>query len=431
MAAVTIVAGLVSGLLPAMHWTGRAPVASLAAGTRATGDRRSTRLRGSLVAGQVAMAAMLLAAGGLLMRSQAALAAVDTGFRGDRVLTMEYRLPANKYTTPARQAAVHDAIVRQIAAVPGVRRAALVRGLPLSGNGDFLQYVTADAPANPEPKQAAFNTVTDEYFRVLGIPTIAGRTFDDRDTAASPLVVVVSRDFARRAWPDRDPIGQILTFPDSPQRPEVIGVVGDVRQFALAEDLLPAIYARNVQTPGLFMTVAAEIDGDADPLAARDAVRAAVWRVDPDQPVWKIRTLASLVDAGLRSGRSIIVALAVFGAAALLLVTAGVYGVTSQSVAQRAREIGIRMVLGADRRLVLGEVLRSGLSLAAAGLAIGVAGALVLSRFLGSMLYDTSALDVRPYAVAIALIALVALAACYLPARRAASVEPARAIRDA
>ena len=429
-AAITIAAGLVGGLLPALQWARRATVDDLRAAGRATGDRRGTRTRAVLVAAQVAMATVLVVASGLLVKSYWQLLAVDPGFRGDRVLTMEYRLPANKYASPAAQTAFHDAIVDHVGAVPGVVRAAVTRGLPLSGNGDTISYLTEFSPAGTQPTPAALNTVSGRYFQALGIPLLQGRTFDVRDTADAPLVAVVSARFAERAWPDRNPIGQTIVIDGSDRRPRVIGVVGDLRQYRVVDDPVQALYAHNAQIPGLFMTVVAEIGGDGDPMAPVDAVRRAVWSVDPDQPVWKERTLGSLVAASRQGSQFMYVALGVFAAAAVLLVVAGLYGVVSQSVAQQSREIGVKMMLGADRAGVLRQVLGRGLGMTMAGLAAGLAGAIAASNLIAGMLYRTSPLDAGPYVTATVALSGIALVACYLPARRAASIEPMAVLRD-
>jgi putative ABC transport system permease protein len=425
---VSTLAGVLSGVLPALHWAGRAPAESLRGAGRSVGERWLTRTRGLLVAGQVTMAAVLLTAAGLLVQSYAALVRVDPGFRGDHLLTMEYRLPANKYADPARQTAFHDAVAAEVAKVPGVRRAAVVRGLPLSGNGDIIGYLTVGAAPGADPRSAAFNTVSDDYFRAMGIPLFSGRTFDSRDRADAPPVVVLSRSFAEQAWPGDEAIGQHVVIPGFPVQPTVIGVVGDIRQFGLAEDALPQFYARNAQNPGIFMTLVAETDGD--PLALSADVRRALWRVDPDQPVWKIRTLASLVDGATEGSRLLFVALALFSGAAVILVVAGLYGVASQAVSRRAREIGMRLVLGATRADVLKQVLVSGLRPTLVGLAAGLAIAATSARLLGSLLYGVPPASLVPYAATAGILLLVAVLACYMPARRAAALDPAVVLRE-
>jgi predicted permease len=374
------------------------------------------------------MAAVLLTTTGLLVKSYRAIVRIDPGFRAEHVQTLEYRLPSNKYGDRRQQAIFHQTVVDRAAAVPGVRRAAAARGLPLSGNGDIVGVRTGQMTAGDEPRQVWFNTVTDEYFRALGIPLLQGRTFEPTDDANAPLVTVVSQTFADRLWPGENPIGQMVEITGYPVRPRVIGVVGDVRQFNLMDDVLPAMYAAAAQNPGIFMTLIVQTDVAPESIAG--AMRRAVWDVDPDQPVWKERSLASLVDASLVADRFQSAALATFAGAAILLVIAGLYGVVSQSVSRRAREIGVRMVLGANRRTVLRHVLSGGLRLTAVGLGIGLAGALLVSRWMREMLYRTSPLDAAPYVLTLVGLGLVAMVACYLPARRAASVDPNIVLKD-
>ena len=425
--AVTIVTGIVSGIAPALHWARQLPSGALGSGARSTGDRQLTRMRGWLVGGQVAMAAILLTAGGLLVRSYLAMSAVDPGFGGaDQLLTMEYRLPSNRYTSAAKQQQFHAAILERIASVPGIGRAALVRALPFSGNGNLAGYLIDDAPG-ASPRSAEFNTVTDDYFSLMRIPVLSGRTFDARDGAEAPPVIVVSRAFAEQAWPGEQPLGREVVLPGTSIRPRVIGVVGDVRHRTLVEATSPAFYARMAQTPGIFMTIVAETTGD--PMTHVEAVKHAVWEIDPEQPLWKYRTLGSLVDGSMQRLRSMFGALAIFAAAATVLVVAGLYGVMSQSVNQRMREIGVRMALGADRSAVVRDILGRGLRVTTIGLLAGVLGAAWVAGLLRDMLFNTSPFDVLPYAATAVLIAALAAVSCYLPARRAASIDPTVTLR--
>jgi putative ABC transport system permease protein len=428
--AMTLAAGIASAFVPALHWAGGAPADFLRAAVRVTGERRLTRARAVLVTGQIGVAAVLLATTGLLVKSFLALTQIDPGFQANRIQSLEYRLPANKYSDPREQVIFHQTVVEHAAAIPGVRRAAVVRGLPFSGNGDVVGIRTDRMTTGDDPRPTWFNTVSDEYFRALAIPLLQGRTFDARDNATAPLVVVVSKTFADRAWPGEDPVGRDFEVTGVRVRPRVIGVVGDVRQYNLVDEVLPAVYARSAQNPGIFMTLVVQTGGVLDPETIIGAMRRAVWAVDSDQPVWKERSLASLVEATLEAGRFQSRALATFAGAATLLVIAGLYGVVSQSVTQRSREIGVRMVLGADRRAVLRQILASGLKLTAAGLAIGLGAAALISRVTQQILYRTSPLDIAPYALTALGLGAIAIVACYLPARRAASVDPTIVLRD-
>lgn len=424
---VTIGAGLVSGVLLAWQ-SGRESIAgSLAGSGRSAGDPRGARLRRWLVASQVAMAAMLLTIGGLLVRSYVTVAAVEPGFSTDRIFTLEYRLPVNKYRTPESRSRFHEEVAASVARLPGVTRAAVVRAAPLSGNGNAVAIQTDRSRPGDEPEQADLNTVTDDYFRALQIPLLKGRTFDARDTATAPVVVVVSRAFAERSWPGEDAIGREITPVGLPIKARVIGIVGDVRHRALTAEVQPTIYVRNAQNPDVFMTLVAVAERDA--LALADPVRRAIWQIDPEQPVWKVRTLESLVEADRQTDRFLSATLVILSGASLVLVIAGLYGVMSQSVTARAREIGVRMALGADRGAVLRGVLRSGLRLTAAGLVAGGLGALIVARLVRGLLYHTSPFDPVAYVFTAVVLGIVSVAACYLPAHRAARVDPVRVLK--
>jgi putative ABC transport system permease protein len=426
--ALTVIAGLASGIAPASYWARRSPVSSMGAGGRLAGERRLTRTRRLLVISQVALAAVLITTGGLVVRSYTAILGVDTGFDATGVWSLEYRLPSNKYSDPARQTAFHEEVAARIASIPGVRHGAVARGLPLSGNGDSIQVLSdRDAPGTT-PRYVNLNTVSDDFLAAMGIPLLAGRPFDRDDRADVPMVVLVSQSLASLLWPGEDPIGRTLLAYGSTRRARVIGVVGDVRHYRLAEPPPPMVYARHVQNPGIFMTAVAKVEGDAADIGQQLA--SAVWQVDRDQPVWKIRSLASLVDAAGSGTRFLVAALLVFAMAAALLVASGLYGVVSQGVAERRREIGIRMALGATRRRVVGEVLRSGLVMTLAGLAIGLAASVLVGRAIKGLLYGTAPFDWPPHVAAAVMLGLIAATACYSPARRASRTDPVRALRD-
>ena len=419
--ALTMVAGLVSGLLPVRHWLRSAPAtASLRGGGGVGGDRVTTRMRGVLIAAQTAVAAVLLCCGALLLQHYLSLAHRDPGFATERRLTLEYRVPANKYPVSA-QPQFHQELIARVSRVPGVTGAALVRALPFSGNRDTVGYLPAEAAPGDAPLTAELNTVTDGYFRVMQIPVVRGRSFNEQDRADAPLVMVVNQSFADRTWRGADPIGREVLFPGSPMRATVIGVVANTHHQDLSTEPMPGIFAHNLQNPGLFMTLVAETAGD--PMAALADVRRAIWSLDRDQPVWKERTLASLVDQSLRPGRFFSASLVAVAIAAMLLVVGGLYGVVNQVVTQRSKEISLRMALGASRAGVFNLVLRQGLALTVAGLAIGWPGAALASGFLEQAMGITGPSSTLVYLVVVPLLGAFALAACYLPARRAMNLE--------
>ncbi len=424
--AVTVIAGLASGLVPALHWTSRD--AAGRASARVTPDRRVARLRSALVVAQVALAAVLLVASGLIVRSYSALLHVDAGFDADRVLTLEYRLPRNKYATPDAQTAFHDDVVRQVSGVPGVVTAAVARALPFSGNGATVGTLTDPAAPDSAARQTSLNTVSEGYFAAMRIPILAGRVFSDTDLATSDRVVVVSRSFAEQAWPGETAVGREVRFAGMPIKTRVIGVVGDVRHTGLDDGNVRAVYASNRQNPGIFMTLIARTSGD--PLALDKAVRRAIWAIDADQPMWKVRTLGSLVDRSLDLERFLIGVLGLFGVSALLLAGVGLSGVVAQSVGQRTREIGVRLALGATPSAAARLIVSSGLSVTGLGLAVGLPLALLVSRLMGSILRGDGSSSVAIWLVVALALGLTSFLACVVPARRAAAIDPARTLRS-
>jgi putative ABC transport system permease protein len=426
--AVTAAAGLASGLVPALHWTSRRGNDQLRAVTRVTAERRVTRLRSGLVAAQVALAAVLLAASGLIVRSYAGLLRVDPGFTADRVLTLEYRLPRNKYPSPEAQAAFHDEVVRRVGALPGVETAGVARALPFSGNGSQVTAVTDPSASDSDGRIASMNTVSETYFAAMNIPVLAGRTFTAADQAGTDPVLVVSRAFAEAAWPGHSPLGRAVRFAGMPLRPRVIGVVGDVRHSGLDDGLTRAVYASNRQNPGIFMTLVARTSGD--PMALAPTIRRAIWSIDADQPVWKVRTLGSLVDRSLDLERFLIGVMGLFGVSSLVLAVVGLGGVVTQLVGQRSKEIGVRVALGATPSAAGRLVVSVGLVVTAIGLAAGLPLAALVARSMSAILRGTSPADMLVWIMVPLVLGAAAIVACVIPARRAASLDPARILRE-
>jgi putative ABC transport system permease protein len=425
---VTTAAGLASGLVPALHWTSRRGNDQLRAVTRVTAERRVTRLRSGLVAAQVALAAVLLAASGLIVRSYAGLLRVDPGFTADRVLSLEYRLPRNKYPTPEAQAAFHDEVVRRVGAVPGVETAGVARAMPFSGNGSQVSTITDPSAPDSAGRIASLNTVSETYFAAMKIPVLAGRTFTAADQSGSDPVVVVSRTFADLEWPGQSPLGREMRFAGIALKPRVIGVVGDVRHSGLDDTLSRAVYASNRQNPGIFMTLVARTS--RDPLALAPAVRQAIWSIDADQPVWKVRTLGSLVDRSLDLERFLIGVIGLFGVSSLVLAVVGLAGVVAQLVGQRSKEIGVRLALGATPSAAGRLVLSAGLAVTAIGLVAGLPLAGLVARSMGAILRGASPADVLVWVMVPVVLGLAAILACVIPARRAAALDPAKILRE-
>jgi putative ABC transport system permease protein len=301
--------------------------------------------------------------------------------------------------------------------------------VPLSGNFSTASYV-AEGQQEPEPgtaPSAGFNLVSDGYFQTMKIPLLAGRDFDRTDTPESEFVVVVSSIFAERAWPGQSAVGRTIKFLDPEVTARVIGVVGPAKQMTLSEPPMPQIYGAKLQAGGIFASIVMRTAGD--PEALTNALSEAIWSVDRDQPVWKIRSLESLVRRDLAPARFSVGLIGAFAGLALLLSVIGVYGVMSFVVTQRSREVGIRMALGARAGQVVRLVLRRGVAVVGVASVIGIAGALAAGRYLESRLYDVGGADPLTMIAVPIVLGAAALLACWVPARRAARVDPAVTLR--
>ena len=432
LASTAVGAALLFGMAPALMAR-----RSAAEGLRQRRDAGHTRLRNILAAGQVALAFVLLAGCGLMMESLRHLLHVDTGFDGSHVLTMEYRLPASRYSDPTRQARFHAEVVARVQALPGVEAAGIVRGLPFSGNGGMAEIGLPDRPATPAsaPFTAQYNSATGTYFETVHIPLRAGRTFTSADNADAPRVVAVSESFVARYWPGKDALGRQVLIPNrdlSPDKPRlvaatVVGVVGNTRHDRLDEPDSPQIYIPYAQDPITFASLAVRTRGN--PLDRVRDVERAMWSVDKDQPVWKIRTLESMVDASLGDRRVLLTLFAAFSALALFLAGLGLYGVMAYQVRRRTAEFGVRMAMGAAPRDILRMVLREGLALAAIGLLCGLAAAPLFARVLHAELFGVTAADPAVYAVLSAVLLLASALAVALPATRATRLDALAALR--
>jgi putative ABC transport system permease protein len=425
--ALSLITGLGLGLVPALQALRADLSVTLKESARALAGGRS-RLRDGLVVAEVALSLVMLIGAGLLVQSLRKMQAVDPGFRSDRVLTLSFRLPPNKYENGAAIAAFFRQAIAGIRAIPGVESAALVRAVPLSGNWAGSGYTVDGRPAPPpgQEPQAVLNIVTPGYFETMGIPLRGGRDFEDRDDARAPAVVVVNQTLAEREWPGQDAVGRRLRLQGSEGWATVVGVVGDVKHRRLSEPRQAQVYTTHEQDAKIFVCVVAKTAGD--PLALADPVRRAIWAVDKDQPVWSVVSLESYLERAFAPTRFILFLLGGFALVAVALASIGIYGVLSYGVARRGPEIGLRMALGARATQVVALVVRQGMGLCLAALALGLLGAALLSRLMGSLLFEVSPADPATFAGAAALLALVALAACLVPARRAARIDPARSL---
>ena len=424
--------GLIFGLVPALRISQTALNESLKDGGRGTGvGVGGQRFRAGLVVAEVALALTLLVGGGLLIRSFVTLMSVDPGFDADNVLTQQIFLPAARYTDNAQMISFVDQLVERVDALPGVDGAGVIYVLPMAGgNADTGFLIEGMQPAGPGERNpvAWYRPVSPGYFDAMKMRLVAGRWFTESDHAVAPPVVLINETAARRYWPDREPIGTRITVGGGIYR-EVVGVVADTKHFGLDSDTRPAMYFPYDQLPQPFMSLVLRTSGDPHLLAR--SVQSEIRELDPDLAVSGVASMREVISdtVAVAQSRLIMALLATFAASAMTLAAIGLYGVMSYSVGQRTQEIGIRMALGARTSDVLNLVVGRGMLLLLVGVAIGVAAAFALSRFLESMLFEVSSTDPLTFAAVPVLLALVALFACWVPARRAAKVDPLVALR--
>jgi predicted permease len=430
----TALAALFFGAVPAFQASGADTVLHLRTGDRGSRTRPgSARARNVLVVAEITLALMLLVGAGLLIKSFERLRDVKPGFTAARVSTFTVTLSPVKYETLEQQRTFSTTLLEAVHRIPGVDSAALTFGLPLSGTSFQLSYVVQGRPAPPpnaEPR-AQVRIVSPGYFATVGIPLVRGRVFSEADRPGNPRTMVVSEETVRRYFPGEDPIGKHIDFgwnrDGDHLSGEIVGVVGDVRQHGLSEDVTPHIYAAWDQWPIDEITVVMRSRGD--PAVALKAARATVLSLDRDLPVYDVFTLETMVDRALGQPRFYVLLLSIFAVLAVVLAVVGIYGVIAYTVQQHTREIGIRIALGASRERVVAMVVRRGVILALAGIAFGSAGAYAVSRVLQSLLFGVGARDPFTFLAVAALLGAVALLASWLPARRAARVDPLAAMR--
>lgn len=426
---LSLLTGLFFGAAPAFAVARPKLQDSLKEGSRGASAGARPWIRNALVVSEVAFSLVLLAGAGLLLKSFSRLQSVRAGFNPENVLTMQLSLASSKYAQGHQQTQFYRQAVERIEQLPGVRSVGAI-SWQLLGLGSATSFLLADRPkpvAGEEPV-GEVRMVTPGWFRTLGIPLLRGRTFTERDAAQAPIVVVINETMARQYWPDGDPLGKhVLMEWGRNLDAEIIGIVGDVRLTALNTPPRATLYWAVDQVPNAFMTFMIRSDGDPAQLAG--AVRAAIGSIDPDQPVAKIQTMEQVVANSLNQPRFTSLLLGIFAGIALALAAVGIYGVLFYSVSQRTHEIGIRMALGAQKLDVLKMILGRGMVLVLAGVGIGVAGALALSRYLDKLLFEVPPTDPLTFAGVAVLLIAVALLACYVPARRATRVDPLVALR--
>ncbi len=431
---VALVTGIIFGLAPAMQVSHLDINDTLKEGGRdAAGGTRGNRIRALLVIGEIAVSFVLLMGAGLLINSFMHLRNLHPGFRANHLLTMKIPLSEVKYPDKERRSPFYAEVLRRVQALPGVQSAAVAGNLPLTYDGDSMP-IGIEGRTDPPPDQrpdVILRVVGPGYFSTMGIPLVRGRDFSEQDKADSARVVIVSEKTARHFWPGENPIGKRLK-PGSTNRNipwiEIIGVVKDVRQNDFVSEPKMQMYMPYQQLNS-FAPNALVVRTNVEPLSLAGAVRNAIWAVDKDQPVSNLRSMDEIVSEAVARQRFSMLLLGIFAALAMVLAAVGIYGVMSYSIAQRTREIGLRIALGAQKSDVLKMILRQGLRFVAAGLAIGLAASFVLTRVMASLLFGISATDPATFVSISLMLIAVALLASYIPAVRAMKIDPMLALR--
>ena len=427
--AVSLLAGVLFGLTPALH-VSRPDLNSVlrSEGRGSTSGRARNLFRHLLVASQVALSMILLIGAGLLVRNFIQLRNASPGFEARNLLTMNISLPPARYSTGPQMIAFFREAVRQVSNLPGVQSAAVSSALPLAPVR-FSPALPEGQPAVPLTERPFFaiQTLSPGYAAAMRVPLLAGREFTDRDEQP-PRVLIVNQAFARRYWPNQNPIGKRIVVGRATEGSEVVGVLGNIQNTALATDINPEIFIPFAQLPWASMNLLVRTAGDPHTFVA--PIRRTVLAIDKDQPVTKVMTMDEILAEGASQPRFVTTLLGCLAAIGLLLALVGIYGAVAYSVSQRTQEMGIRMALGADRGDILRLVLRQGLAPACAGIVLGAAASLALTRLMANMLYHVSTADPATFAAGALLFAGVATLASYLPARKATLVDPIVVLRE-
>jgi predicted permease len=432
-ALIAIVTGLIFGTLPALHSTNPELASTLRAGGRgARGRPGANRTKQAIVVAELGLAVMLLSGAGLLLHSFARLMSLDPGFRPDGVLSMKISLPPASYDSTGDRNFV-QALITRAAALPGVQSVGVIDAVPMDGTGQNYSFTVRGrtyARSSDQPS-TDIRVVTPDFFKTLGIPLLRGRTLDATDIPGAPRVFVVNQAFAKRFFPNEEVIGQSMRLgwgrDTKTSNNDVVGVVGSVRGEELAEDPIPTIYASYAQYPSQSVTLVLRASGPPAMLAA--PARAIVRDLDHALPVYSVQTMEERVAGSVARQRFYATLIGIFAGVALVLAAVGLYGVIAYAVSQRTHELGVRVALGATGDRITRMVIREGLALTSIGVAIGVVGALVAGQVLSTLLYDVSARDPLTLIGVVVALAAVATIASWLPARRAARVDPLVAMR--
>ncbi len=427
---ISILSGVLFGLMPSLQLSRLDLNSMLRDESRgSSAGRKRNRVRNVLVTAQVALATMLLVGSGLLIRSFLRLQTVSPGFEPRGTLTMQTYLPPARYPHAPERIAFYSAAIRSMQSVPGVQAASISTALPvLANHGTPFLCEGQPAVALGQRPVAMIQSVSPDYPKVMGVPIIMGRAFDDHDDADAQPVVLVNQSIVRQFWPNQNPLGKHLMIGNLPKPFEVVGVLGDVKNEGLAHPARAEVLVPYPQlaSPLLYLSVRTALD----PHSLASAVRVRIAGADPDQPLTGILSMQERLESASASPRFTMLLISLMAATALALAVIGIYGVIAYSVAQRTQELGIRISLGAAKRDILRLVIGSGMVLTLAGIAIGLAGSAALTRLMSAMLYDTGATDPGVFGASAVLFLVVALLASYLPARRATRIDPTEALRS-
>jgi putative ABC transport system permease protein len=427
--AISALSGVLFGLAPSLQLS-RHDLNSMLReeGRGSAGSRTRDRARSALVIGQIALSMVLLVGSGLLVRSFIRLRNANPGFKPEGTLTMQTYLPPARYPETRQKIAFYRNALASMQRMPGVEAASISTALPvLANHGTPFLFEGQPAIALGQRPVALIQSISPDYFRTMGIALIAGRTFNDHDLGEAPPVVIVNQTVARRFWPNQNALGKHVTIGVQPIPAEVVGVAADVRNTGLALPADGEVYAPylNLASPLLYLSVRTSLD----PHSLASALRAQVASADPDQPLTDIQTMEERLETASAPPRFTMLLIGIFAATAFTLAVVGIYGVIAYSVAQRTQELGIRIAMGAGRSDILRLVIGNGLILTAVGIAIGLFGAIGLTRVMPAMLYETSATDPLTFVISASLFIVVAILASYVPARRATRIDPTEALR--
>src|SRR5262247_2385915 len=429
---VSLLTGIIFGLVPALQISKTDLHETLKEGGRTGSSGARAWVRNTLVVLEMALALVVLVSAGLLVRSFWRVQQINPGFAPQNTLAMSLVLPATKYKEPVQRVNFYKEALQRIRALPGVQSAGATSILPLSGNNSSGSFqiegrVIPQGQSSPHGDRWAATT---DYFSTMKIPIVRGRFFDDRDTMESQPVAIVDETMARKYWPNEDPVGKRITFQSRGGNPiwrEIVGIVGHVKHKGLEGESRVQYYIPHSQTQNAFMSLVVRSSGD--PASLTGAVRGAIGGLDKDLPVFRVKTMEQFVSDSMAQRRFAMTLVGIFAAVAMALACVGLYGVLSYSITQRLREIGIRMALGASGADVLRLVVGQGMLLALAGVALGSVAAFLLTRLMANLLFAVTASDPLTFVTIAALLTMVALVACFAPARRATRVDPIVALR--